>query len=151
MLSMDSVITLELGRRSACFIAAGKPVSDPLPLGVELLAERWLRHDPPQPQELEAAIEAVEDLVMPLHGRWPATGTLRVLPQDDAFAQLAPLADAATREQLESLFQRAVAISEGRPRSSDPQLADPLVMAGLVVLREVMHHLGFTRLQLERG
>jgi hypothetical protein len=143
------MITLALGPRSASFRAPGGFVSDALPLGPALLRERWLRHDPPQPQELEAAIEAVEDLVMPLHGRWPADASLHVV-----FAQsaLLPIAGAElTRDQLELLFDRAAAIVLGRPGSSDPALADADAIAELVILREVMHHLGFTGLVLARA
>jgi hypothetical protein len=39
------------------------------------------------------------------------------------------------------------AIAQGRPASSDPALADPETVAALVILREVMHHLGFTQLR----
>lgn len=143
------MITLELGERSALFSEDGRPVSAALPLGAALLRERWLRHDPPQPQELEAAIEAVEDLVMPMHGRWAAADALHVTATDASLQGIAALGQSFTRDELEALFNRAAAIVLGRPSGSDPQLADASVVAGLLILREVMHHLGFTRLRLQ--
>jgi hypothetical protein len=140
------MITLVLGPRSAQFTAQGEPLTPVLPLGPSLLRERWLRHAPPRPQELEAAIEAVEDLVMPLHRVLPAGDTLHVASEERA--ALAPLAQARTRDELEALFDRAAAIAQGRPARSDPALADPETVAALVLLREVMHHLGFTQLRI---
>jgi hypothetical protein len=140
------MITLVLGPRSAQFTAQGEPLTGVLPLGPALLREQWLRHAPPRPQELEAAIEAVEDLVMPLHRVLPAGVTLHV--ESVERAALAPLAQARTRDELEALFDRAAAIAQGRPASSDPELADPETVAALVLLREVMHHLGFTQLRI---
>lgn len=140
------MITLALGARSSQFTVDGKPLTPVLPLAPSLLREQWLRHAPPRPQELEAAIEAVEDLVMPLHRVLPPAEVLHVLAADGA--PLAALAQARTRDELEALFNRAAAIAQGRPASSDPALADPETVAALVILREVMHHLGFTQLQI---
>jgi len=141
------MITLELGARTSRFSLDGRALSDTLPLGPALLRGQCLRHDPPQAQELEAAIEAVEDVVMPLHRVLPADAMLCVVVSAADGAVLAPLAEARTRDQLEALFDRAAAIAQGRPARSDPALADAEVMAALVIVREVMHHLGFTQLQ----
>jgi len=141
------MITLELGARTSRFSLDGRALTDTLPLGPVLLREQWLRHDPPQAQELEAAIEAVEDVVMPLHRVLPAGDTLCVVTSAADSAVLAALAEAGTRDRLEALFDRAAAIAQGRPARSDPALANAEVMAALVIVREVMHHLGFTQLQ----
>lgn len=145
------MITLALGERDARFSADGQPLSDALPLGAAMLCERWLRHAPPLPQELEAAIEAVEDVVMPLHGRWPPAETLRLESDDAALERILTPGAEITRDALEGLFDRAAAIVLGRPASSDPLFADPRVVAQVLVLREVMHHLGFTRLRPARA
>jgi hypothetical protein len=145
------VITLTLDAHSARFSDGARTFGQALALGPAQLVQGYLRHDPPTGAELEAAIEVAEDLVMPLHGHWPADEELRVVSTETAVATLAGLgSDAVTRDQLEDLFNRAAAVAQGRPRSSDPQLAQPQVMATLLVLREVMHHLGFTRLVLAR-
>jgi hypothetical protein len=70
--------------------------------------------------------------------------------QHDASEAAAMLSEVRTREELEARFERAAAIAFGRPGSSDPELTDAGVVATVLVLREVMHHLGFTRLQLLR-
>lgn len=140
------MITLELGGRSMRFCADGRPLSEPLPLGATLLRERWLRHEPPRPQEIEAAIEVVEDIVMPLHGRWAADTTLELAPQDDVARRLASMVQGLDRDRLEDLFNRATAIACGRPATHDPLLAEAELVAGLVIVREAMHHLSFTRI-----
>jgi hypothetical protein len=144
------MITLELGAGDARFITAGGEL--PLALGIASLRARWLREDPPKAAGLEAAIETVEDAVMPLHGRWPRTDLLQVRSAEAALASISALAGTSLDiEDLEALFQRAAAVALGRPASADPELARGEVVAALVILREVMHHLGFTRLALYRA
>ena len=103
--------TLVLGERAARFLPQGLVA----PVGPRLLCDTVLRHDPPTALEAEAAIEAIEDAVMPLHRQ--------LVPHGELLAQ-------------------------GRPRTADPVLAQPSVFACLLILREVLHHLGFTTLRL---
>lgn len=142
------MIRLALADRTLRFLRGGEALSPAVALGPALLREAWLRHVPPTGPELEAAIEAVEDAVMPLHGRWPPDPLLEVAAEAPWPAALPATLD---RDSLEDLFNRAAAVAQGRPASSDPALADPDMAAWLVLLREVMHHLGFERLQRTPG
>ena len=140
------MITLELGSERSCFDTPAGEVT--LALGTKALRARWLPGDPPTAAGLEAAIEAVEDAVMPLHGRWPPDALLQVRASSDSLRTLAVLAGTATdRDGLEALFSRATAVVMGRPVAHDPELAQGEVVAALVILREVLHHLGFERLR----
>ncbi len=135
--------------------AGDAPQVHTLDLGVQALLARHLRHAPPTPLELEAAIEAVEDVVMPLHRLLPANAELvmhlppslplRALLDGDAAAPDAP----HDIDTVERAFDRLAAVSQGRPLSQEPALADPAVAAALLILRELMHHLGFAHVRLQ--
>jgi hypothetical protein len=145
------MITLRLDARTAQFSAEGRALSPPLPIGPQALREAVLRHAPPTALELEHAIEAVEDAVMPLHRDWPGGDEL-LLVADAQLREQAGVAEEATldRAALEDIFSAAAAIAQGRPAASQPGLALPEVVAMLVVVREVMHHLGFLRVRFSR-
>jgi hypothetical protein len=49
-----------------------------------------------------------------------------------------------SREAMESLFTRLAALSMGRPTAKDDLRVDASFSATLLILREVMFHLGFT-------
>jgi hypothetical protein len=51
-------------------------------------------------------------------------------------------------EAVERLFDLLAALSLGRPASSAGIPADGVFAARLLILRELMHHLGFAALQL---
>jgi hypothetical protein len=108
-----------------------------------------LRHAPPTALEAETAIELIEEAVMPLHRQLAGRGELTVHGGEElqAIAALAgPLLDAGA---IEALFSRAAAVAQGRPAASEPVLAQPAVLACLLILREVLHHLGFSALRLD--
>lgn len=140
--------TLELSGRSARFVSADGAREVVAPLGSDWLLEKWLLHAPPTAGELEAAIEAVEDLVMPVHGQLPREETLSVHGDAAGLRELAGMSGPAlSLPELEELFNRAAAVASGRPAASEPVLARADVMASLLILRETMHHLGFARLE----
>jgi hypothetical protein len=145
------VITLQLTDHSARFVSGEQPLTHPLALGPVLLHEQLLRHAPPTALELEHAIEYVEDILMPLYRRWPATRELRVCSDGGLLAalELDP-ARVFGRDGVEDLFARSAAIAQGRPQASDPQFARPEVVGLLVVVREAMHHLGFESVRFSR-
>jgi hypothetical protein len=145
------VITLQLADRSARFVSGEQPITPSLALGPVLLREQVLRHAPPTPLELEAAIEYVEDILMPLYRGWPVAPELRVRADGELFDAMALEHDRVLgRDGVEDLFARAAAISQGRPQASDPQFARPEVVGLLVVVREAMHHLGFETVRFSR-
>lgn len=130
------------------------PAAKEFKLGVESLVQQCLLHQPPLSIELEHAIELTEDVVMPLASQF-ATSPLLVL--QGVGAQVIAQALKAgglvqttlTLELVESLFNRLVAVSEGRPASQESMPTDKRLFASLLVLREFMHHLRFTQVTLE--
>ena len=136
--------TLVLGERAARFLPQGLVA----PVGPRLLCDTVLRHDPPTALEAEAAIEAIEDAVMPLHRQLVPDGELLVQGGEGVRALAALAGTELDAAAIEALFERAVALAQGRPRTADPVLAQPSVFACLLILREVLHHLGFTTLRL---
>lgn len=124
------------------------------PLGVEMLARACLRHDPPQPAELELAIELTEDQVMPLAPQWAGRPRLQV--QGLGAALLADGLRAAglaqtrfTLAEVEAIFNRLVALSQGRPASQDQLPSDARFVAAVVIVREFAHHLRFLHVTLD--
>ncbi|MCG2591929.1 hypothetical protein LZ009_03965 [Ramlibacter sp. XY19] len=138
--------TLELSPRSLRFV----PQDVVAPVGPQLLVDAVLRHAPPTALEAETAIEVIEDAVMPLHRRLPGGGELLVRGGAEVQALLQIAGATLDADTIEALFTRAAAVAQGRPAASEPVLAQPAVFACLLILREVLHHLGFPALRLER-
>ena len=119
-----------------------------LAIGSTKTADAFFRSDPPTPQELEAAIDTVEDEVM----------RARTLPADDATLVTA---DAALRDlagvdatptphgktwsldAVEQMFQRLASASLGHPTALQGMPAGREAAAVLLIVREFMHHLGY--------
>jgi hypothetical protein len=110
-----------------------------LPFSPASLASTLLHHDPPTPNELEHAIEVIEDALMAT--RLPAADrgelTVRGAP--------ATTPASASREEIETAFQSLAARALGMPPSNAS--AGREAAAALLILRECMQHLGFDRMQ----
>ena len=52
-------------------------------------------------------------------------------------------------DEVETLFNRLVAVSEGRPASQEALPTDARFFAAMLILREFMHHLHFARVTLQ--
>ena len=118
-----------------------------LAVGVRGIADRFFRHDPPTPFEMEQAIDVVEDALTssrlqhaergelmtndPLLQAWVTAGSL----QGDA-ARL-------TRDEVEAIFQRLASASLGHPRALAGLPTGQDAAAALLILRECMHHLDY--------
>lgn len=112
-----------------------------------------LRHQPPTPLELESAIAAIEDIVMPL-ARSITSGT-QLVTADPIGLRLCELAGSASKTggllgiaAIEAQFNEMVDVSEGRPSAGSPYL-DAGLCGYLLILREFMHHLGFGEVIVE--
>lgn len=118
-----------------------------LPFGAESLSRDYFKHLPPTEAEIEMAITKVEDELMPL------VATIRPLAYQ--LASVDPFLPELTKHafpqdeksltvrEVEAVFTRMAAIITGRPASLDTLPEDNTFSAYVLILREVMHHLGF--------
>jgi hypothetical protein len=133
--------------------AAEAPVLS-LPMGY-LSPGQALRHQPPTPLELENAIAAIEDIVMPLARAMPPATQLRITA-DPLALRLCELAGPACApgcllgiDAVEALFNDMAAVSSGRPSAGSPFL-EAALCGYLLILREFMHHLAFGDVIVDR-
>jgi len=146
---MDRITTLHIGELATRLTATTDPGIDTvLYLGTQELGSGPWRHEPPSPLELENAIAFVEDLVMPLAKSLPGGTTL--VTHDAEARHLVVVArpgeDPAPPlpiEQVERVFNGLVAVSQGRPLASSGLPSQASFAAYVLILRELMHHLGF--------
>lgn len=111
------------------------------------IAMRLFRHDPPTPGEIEQAIDWVEDALATTGLKQSVRGDL-VIDSPMLFGQLRlnAVGERMTRDQLEARFQRLASISLGHARAQDDPPTEPMAAALLLILRECMHHLGYSGL-----
>ncbi|MCW5650719.1 MAG: hypothetical protein KIS62_13310 [Ramlibacter sp.] len=145
------VIILQMGQQALRVVEQASGTVHTLPLGTQAWGSQAFRHNPPTPGELEEAIMVVEDHVMPLLRRLPPGGDLQT--QDSAVLELArraglvgPRPVELPIDQVERLFEQLSAVALGRPVASGGVPTDAAFAAAVLILREFMHHLGFTRL-----
>jgi len=108
-------------------------------VGAASLARAHFRHEPPSPLELENAIAAVEDEIMRAAPP-PQPGTMQ--SDDPHIRQLAARCsarEALSVEAVEQAFNQLAA--RGVPAPAE-------AAAALVILRELMHHLGIRTIRL---
>ena len=123
-------------------------------IGADKTATGYFYHNPPTPGEVENAIMVVEDKVMPLHKLLiPNTQlyTLDVTAREIALLTASKLNEQGmvlARADMEFVFNRLAAIISGRPASQDVLPADNSFASTLLILREVMHHLGFMQITI---
>ena len=118
-----------------------------LAVGVRGIADRFFRHDPPTPFEMEQAIDMVEDALTSSRLQHAERGELTT---DDPLLQAWVTAgslqgDGArlTRDEVEAIFQRLAAASLGHPRALAGLPTGRDAAAAVLILRECMHHLGY--------
>lgn len=115
-----------------------------IPIGSADVADRFFRHDPPTPFELEQAIDAVEDALAAaglhhdLRGGL-ATHDLRL----HRLLRLPAHGRALARDAVEATFQRLASAALGHPSSLEGLPSGREDAAALLILRECMHHCGY--------
>jgi exopolyphosphatase/pppGpp-phosphohydrolase len=134
---------LHLGERHTT-LARGADAGVTLDIGPQRVAEEFFGHELPTPQELERAIDVVEDEVMRARSMHANGGELITT---DATLRLFAIAEAnvptLTIDAVERLFQRLASASLGDPSAMRGLPAGREAAAALLILRELMHHLGF--------
>jgi exopolyphosphatase / guanosine-5'-triphosphate,3'-diphosphate pyrophosphatase len=136
----EGTLVLDVGGGSTELITTGFRTS--LDIGSVRLTERYLHSDPPAPEELAAAAEAVRALL-------PALEVEQVIGVAGTVAQLALLAgtDDLRLATIEGLFDglASLALDEReRVLNLDPKRA-PVIVGGALIVREALK-----RYQLER-
>ena len=117
--------------------------------GFDTLAGGVFHHEPPQPAELEQAIDLVEEALMATHLPHAERGDLVTSdPLLNALPGLRHPGARLTRDQIEALFQQLAATSLGRPAGQSGLPEGRQSAAALLILRERMHHLGYLAVRL---
>lgn len=116
-----------------------------LEIGSLDIARRYFRHEPPTAGEMEAAIEVVEDALMPAIPRLRGFGTLLTSDEKSlALASAAGFPAGAVAEfdlaAIESMFNHLVDVVNGRPATSEGLPSRNTFAANLLIVRELMHH-----------
>lgn len=114
-----------------------------LDLGTDSTARLFFRSDLPRPQELERAIDHVEDELM--HAvAW--SGEITTLATEHPLVRgLAHNGPVLQRDSVEASFQRLASGALGDPSALRGLPTGREAAATLLILRELMHHLGFNQ------
>jgi hypothetical protein len=118
-----------------------------LPVGTALFGVRV-----PGAAALEAAIETVEDAVMPRQRGLPRGAVLVVaapgVPLASVIGAVQPPVDGRWRlDAVEQAFGALAAVAQGRPAGA--WAIDGPAAAALLIVRELMHHAGLAALRIE--
>ncbi|MEO5672698.1 MAG: hypothetical protein ABIR26_18580 [Ramlibacter sp.] len=147
------MVELHIGKSRTSFRVPGTgtqpDITHAAAVGFRGTAAAYFLHSPPTPGEMERAIEAVEDVVMPLHLLVsPADGPL--VTSDASIGHIAQLAGVAGGAEmklglgeLERVFNRLASVVVGSPAASAGIPEGPDFAATLLILRECLHHLDF--------
>ncbi|WP_018608507.1 hypothetical protein [Uliginosibacterium gangwonense] len=120
-----------------------------LPFGYASLPRQHHWHTPPREDEIEYAINTIEDVLAKIpDARQHSAGLLLSGEQPallHALMQPSPGqgAEGVKREAVEHLFGRLANVIMGRPASVEGVPTDTAFAATLLILREVLHHLDF--------
>ncbi len=147
-------ILLEIQDRSTHVVGGRRDTPEfceSLSVGARSLSEMHFLHSPPSAMDLERAIYQIEDEVMRTRQSVPMntvlvttdTGMLPVLAAAEAAEADSPV---LSLDAVEQLYQRLAAIAEGRPVTQDDIPLDSDFVARILILREFMHHLGFSEI-----
>jgi len=120
-------------------------------VGYQLIADQCFSAFPPTFNEMDNAINIIEEAVVTLHDQIDIQ--LSLFCADDDLKNIARLAfntinnadgtQTIRRIEVENLFTRLAEIIKGLPPSQDVLPKDNHFAAYLLILREIMHHLGF--------
>lgn len=151
-----AAVVLDIGDDATHVAAGAGPAPEliaTLAIGARRTGVGEFRHDPPTPGEMEVAIMTVEDEVMPLAARLPPAAALYTAGAGiRQIAHIAGLADTPQivlpRDDVERVYNLLAAVALGRPASISGVRTDPPFTATLTILREFMHHLGFTEITI---
>ncbi|HEY8010021.1 MAG TPA: hypothetical protein VIE67_03390 [Rudaea sp.] len=144
---------LHLGAERTALTHGGGGDDDEVMLapGWLIIGRKHLSRTPLHAIDIEQAIDTIEDALMQVPNDVRGLALSGSDPVLRNIARIAGLNDEAStlpRDVVEKTFERMVAIPLGRPSSQDPMPADMNFVASLLLLREIMHHLGFPSITL---
>lgn len=151
----EVVVWLELGSSHGRIRADGdgSTVIFPLPVGTSNVIALF-RRNPPTESELEIAIEVIEEAVMPLAKNMPQGAVLvaasHLARKLVSLSTGSSTSDVASLEAVEARFEEMALAARRGAWSREAQM-DSSLSAGLLILREFMHHAGFNRIELRVG
>ncbi len=139
---------LHLGMRTAnfLFLRDGRPEKGiDLELGVGTIADSFFRREIPSEADVENAINHIEDELQSDPGLVNRSETLLCADAlfAAAFSQQAGTDAAYSRQAVEEAFTRYALVSMGRSPVYDDVRMDRSTYAGILILREILHHLDF--------
>lgn len=133
-------------------------VATTLELGDQLITDRFFNEFPPTSNEIDHAINFTEETLAPVQDLFEAETVL--FSHDSLAMEIAQLAFNTSKEgkqinvpavELENVFYRLSEIVNGLPASQDVLPDSNQFAAYLLIIREVMHHLGFEQLVVKKG
>ncbi|WP_269789920.1 hypothetical protein [Stenotrophomonas sp. Iso1] len=126
-----------------------------LPLSLRDLLDAGLQNFPPTELALERAIALTEDALMPYVPALRAHPLEMLIADDGALAALPSLlgrdGNASLRLEIDDVergFNQVARVAAGMPARAMGLPAQPQFVAALLVVRELMHHVGWKHLQL---
>ncbi|MEZ5706947.1 MAG: hypothetical protein R3E56_17840 [Burkholderiaceae bacterium] len=150
-------LNLEIGRRSTDLVLRATGAVDEhfsLQMGLDTL---WPPAPPghgPSAWAIEHAIQVVEDQIATMHHRVPVGAQLRMPGSAVALLRRegtipVPNHEAISLAMVEQWYQALAARAEGAPSARGTGFDEPSGDALMLILRELMHHLGFDALHIE--
>ena len=146
------LVQMHIGEAESSFSWNGGSEVITLPIGYDSIASRYFRHAPPTYDDIEYAINDIEDQIEKVARKIPIADHALVNDQGFVYsiARQAGLPDSddmvLRREALEALFGRYAEIAAGRPPQADEPDTSRRFYAQLLIFREYMHHLKFDRI-----
>lgn len=175
----EAVTLLHIGKTSTTLVSG--PCAETIqridiPFGYLHVRSAYFSHTPPTPDDVEYAINYIEDEIEKIVPRVNHATQLCTFDSDimaiGMLATMTPAQDATLpeisspeqlvewgqnrqinldRDTMEALFNRYAAISMGRPATAERFASDATFYARLLILRELMHHLKFHSLRILRA
>lgn len=142
-LQQSEIVLLQIDSQTSTFYLAKEKIS--IPIGFDLICSKFLKHTPPRYDEIEYAINYIEDEIEKVVSKIPK---VTVYMQDQFAIQIAHLCGVndsqmmkLSRDKYESLFGLYAEVSAGKVPSSFQTDLSPQFYAKLLILREYLHHL----------
>jgi hypothetical protein len=152
----SAALQLEVGPQATDLVLRSPGTADEcfgLPIGLDTLWPAGETGQGPSAWAIEHAIQVVEDQIATVRHRIPVGAQLRMsrsavalLRREGAIAVTGH--EAISLVAVEQWYQALAARAEGAPSARGPVFDEPSGDALVLILREVMHHLGFDALHI---